>query len=151
LKWTWYITVWGKRPSGASRVDDAEDIEDADDDKDKSDDDSSDTSSLTESESEDELAGEPAKDAKDTKESKSLPECWWGFGDATECKLLAKWLEWKECIQEAQDDSEDEDSTPGDSDEGEQVSTGISNSKRLVTAILDFASVLQYADNAVSK
>lgn len=147
MKWTWYVAVWGKRPADATRIDDAEDGDNSDD-NDKDQDDSSDTSSLTDSESEDELAGEPTKD---TKESKPLVEGWWGFGDATECKLLAKWLEWKECNQEGQDDSDDEDSNPGDSEEGEQGSTGISNSKRLVTAIMDFASVLQYADNVVNK
>jgi hypothetical protein len=83
-------------------------------------------------------------------------EGWWAFGDAKECKQLADWLQWrdgegkeKEDLQEQLFDGKLSDSE--NSEESDKDATTSSDSKRLVAAILDFANVLQYADDVVAK
>jgi hypothetical protein len=137
-KWTWFVAVWGARPASAKRLDEGEE-----------DGETGESNSSTE-ESEDEISG--IREAKLAHEAKrARREGWWGFGEAAELRLLAKWLQWRD--REAGTPSTDgsvngdEDGSP-DAEEDDKPNDG---SKRLVSALLDFASVLQYADDVVAK
>ncbi|KAG8867312.1 hypothetical protein FRC20_006109 [Serendipita sp. 405] len=87
-------------------------------------------------------------------------EGWWGFGEAAECELLAKWIQFK--AEEAEEteraasskNSSDDDSselTEEEEDGDEDGDARVADSKRLVAALLDFADVLRYADDTLGK
>jgi hypothetical protein len=137
-KWTWFVAVWGARPTSAKRLDVGEEASE-----------NGTSSSLTEEESEDEISG-----AKEAREAKRVGrEGWWGFGEAAELRLLAKWLQWRDqeagtASTDGSSNGDEDDSRDAEEDEEAKQNDG---SKRLVTALLDFASVLQYADDAIAK
>ncbi|KAG9054607.1 hypothetical protein FS842_004675 [Serendipita sp. 407] len=87
-------------------------------------------------------------------------EGWLGFGEAAECELLAKWIQFK--AEEAEEteraasskNSSDDDSselTEEEEDGDEDGDARVADSKRLVAALLDFADVLRYADDTLGK
>ncbi|KAG8797967.1 hypothetical protein FRC16_008273 [Serendipita sp. 398] len=91
---------------------------------------------------------------------KKEEEGWWGFGEAAECELLAKWIQFK--AEEAEEteraasskNSSDDDSselTEEEEDGDEDGDVRVADSKRLVAALLDFADVLRYADDTLGK
>lgn len=152
-KWTWFVAVWGTRPGSAKRIDDETE---ADSDK-KVDSSGSLSSELTDpDDSEDEISG--AKEEREALAHKRAQaaaeqEGWWGFGETAELKLLAKWLQWRDQEAGAHSTPEesadgDDDATPDAEDDEAKANEG---SKRLVTALLDFATVLQYADDVTAK
>ena len=153
-KWPWFVAVWGARPASAKRIDD----ETEGDSSDQVDDSGSVSSELTDpEESEDEISG--AKEARDAiahkrAQAAAAQEGWWGFGEAAEVKLLAKWLQWRDLEAGGHASPEgsadgDEDGTP-DAEDDDEAKPG-DGSKRLVAALLDFATVLQYADDTIAK
>lgn len=82
--------------------------------------------------------------------SKNTVESWWGFGEAAECKLLAKWIQFRteQSNNKAGSDragESDDSSDLTDLEDDEDV--GKTDSKQLVAALLDFATVLDYADD----
>jgi len=153
-KWTWFVAVWGARPASAKRIDD----ETEDDDKEKADTSGSASSELTDpDESDDEISG--AKEEREAIARKraqvaATREGWWGFGEAAELKVLAKWLQWRDSEASGHSSADgsadgDEDGTPDAEDDDESKPSD--GSKRLVAALLDFATVLQYADDVIAK
>ena len=72
-------------------------------------------------------------------------EGWWAFGDAAEVKKLAQWIEWK--------DGADKGDTKEGSEEGNEDDADVNAgaTKHLVDALNGFVTVLQYADDSVTK
>ncbi|KAG8829960.1 hypothetical protein FRC17_005722 [Serendipita sp. 399] len=98
---------------------------------------------------------EDAKRVDEPSDTKKNEEGWWGFGEAAECELLAKWVQFKaeeeensERAASSKDSSGDDSSDLTEEEEEDDVRTA--DSKRLAAALLDFADVLRYADD-VSK